>query len=118
MQTKVSAGLPKNKKYDVVIVGGGLAGLSLAIQLARAHYAVIVFEKEQYPFHRVCGEYISLESWDFLNFLGVDLAALQVPVIRKLQVSAASGKLAGTCLMLHWRGWPEKQALSLKRIPG
>ncbi len=77
----------------MAIVGGGLAGLALAIQLARGPYSVVLFEKEEYPFHRVCGEYISLESWDFLNFLGVDLAAFQVPVIRKLQVSSVSGKL-------------------------
>jgi 2-polyprenyl-6-methoxyphenol hydroxylase-like FAD-dependent oxidoreductase len=79
--------------FDAAIVGGGLAGLSLAIQLSRAGHSVIVFEKERYPFHRVCGEYISLESWDFLNGLGVDLTAMQVPIIRKLQVSSPSGKL-------------------------
>jgi len=77
----------------VAITGGGLAGLSLGIQLARANYSIILFEKENYPFHRVCGEYISLESWDFLNYLGVDLAAFHVPVIRKLQVSSITGKL-------------------------
>ena len=52
--------------YDLAIVGGGLAGLALSIQIAREGYRVILFEKEQYPLHRVCGEYISLESWDFL----------------------------------------------------
>ncbi|HZG25248.1 MAG TPA: FAD-dependent oxidoreductase, partial [Chitinophagaceae bacterium] len=46
--------------YDVAIVGGGLAGLSLSIQMAKQGYSTILFEKEQYPFHRVCGEYISL----------------------------------------------------------
>ena len=55
--------------YDLAIVGGGLAGLSLSIQMAKAGYRVILFEKEQYPFHRVCGEYISLESWDFCKAL-------------------------------------------------
>jgi len=33
----------------------------------RKGFSVIVSEKEQYPFHKVCGEYISLESWDFLK---------------------------------------------------
>jgi flavin-dependent dehydrogenase len=76
----------------VAIVGGGLAGLALSIQLARQGHSVIVFEKEQYPFHRVCGEYISLESWDFLTGLGIDLAGMNVPIIKKLQVSAVNGK--------------------------
>ena len=47
---------------DCGIVGGGLAGLTLAIQLADAGYAVVLFEKEKYPFHKVFGEYISMES--------------------------------------------------------
>lgn len=80
------------KLYDVAIVGGGLAGLALSIQLGRQGYSVILFEKEQYPFHKVCGEYISLESWDFLHELGIDLTALQVPIIKKIKISAANGK--------------------------
>lgn len=79
--------------YDVAIVGGGLAGLSLAILLTRQNYKVILFEKEKYPFHRVCGEYISLESWDFLKGLGIALDQLQLPAIRNLQVSSPNGNL-------------------------
>ncbi len=79
--------------YDTAIVGGGLAGLAMSIQLARLGHSVVLFEKEQYPFHRVCGEYISLESWDFLTGLGVDLDAIKVPIITQLEVSAVNGKL-------------------------
>ncbi len=59
-----------------------------------------MFEKEQYPFHKVCGEYISLESWDFLNDLGIDLDAINVPIITKLQVSSVNGKLLEQSLPL------------------
>ena len=82
-----------NPIYDTGIIGGGLAGLALSIQLARKGHHIILFEKEQYPFHKVCGEYISLESWDFLIELGVDLEAIKVPVISKLEISAENGKL-------------------------
>lgn len=78
--------------YDLAVIGGGLAGLSLSIQIARAGYSVILFEKEKYPFNRVCGEYISNESWNFLESLGLDLNALNVSRIKRLQVSDCKGK--------------------------
>ena len=79
--------------YDLAIIGGGLAGLTLAIQGADAGYRVILFEKETYPFHKVCGEYISMESRDFLVRCGVPLADWSLPVIDRLQVSDTKGKL-------------------------
>ncbi len=82
----------KTVTYDIAIVGGGLAGLSLAIQAAKAGYSTALYEKEVYPFSKVCGEYISLESKDFLASLGVDIDALQLPVINKLNVTDVAGK--------------------------
>jgi menaquinone-9 beta-reductase len=79
------------KYYDVGIVGGGLAGLSASIVLARAGYSVVLFEKETYPFHKVCGEYISLESWDFLTSLGLELDQLNVPLINTLFLTSPDG---------------------------
>lgn len=76
---------------DVVIIGGGLAGLSLAIQLSKAGRSVTLYEKEKYPFHRVCGEYISNESRKFLCELDLDINAMQLPEINTLMVSAPSG---------------------------
>ena len=77
--------------FTVAIVGGGLAGLSLSILLARAGHKVVLFEKEKYPFHKVCGEYISMDSWNFLEKLGLNLAQLNVPLIKKLLVSSPNG---------------------------
>lgn len=77
---------------DLVVVGGGLAGLSLSIQMARAGYRVILYEKENYPFHRVCGEYISMESWPFLKELGIPLDEMNLPIINTLEVSGTDGR--------------------------
>ena len=79
------------QQYDIGIVGGGLAGLSLAILAADAGYNVVLFEKEQYPFHKVCGEYISFESYDFLDRLGLPLHKWNLPAIKKLLVTDIKG---------------------------
>jgi flavin-dependent dehydrogenase len=83
----IDAGIP----YDVAIIGGGLSGLSLSILLSKAGYKTILFEKEKYPFHRVCGEYISMESWKFIEGLGLDLSTYNLPIIKKLIVSSPNG---------------------------
>jgi len=78
--------------YDVAIAGGGLAGLALSIQLVRAGWRVVLFEKESYPFHKVCGEYISMESREFLTGLGLPLAEWKLPVIERLLVTSSNGE--------------------------
>lgn len=87
-------------KYDVAIVGGGLAGLASAILLRRKGYTVILVEKEQYPFHKVCGEYISLESRGFLSSLGLSLDSWNLPLIDTLELTAPNGNQFRTSLPL------------------
>ena len=82
---------PVSRSYDAIIAGGGLAGLALSIQLAGAGYTVALLEKEAYPYHKVCGEYVSLESWNFLEELGLPLSDWNLPIIRQLLVSAPDG---------------------------
>lgn len=88
------------KIYPCAIIGGGLGGLCLAIQLAQQGMEVVLFEKNSYPQHRVCGEYISMESWDFLTELGVPLADFQLPIIKQLGISAESGFMLQSSLAL------------------
>jgi flavin-dependent dehydrogenase len=81
-----------DKEFDIAIIGGGLAGLSLSIQCAEAGYSTILFEKENYPFHKVCGEYISNESLPFLERLGVPISSWGLPSITDLNISAPNGR--------------------------
>jgi menaquinone-9 beta-reductase len=80
------------QSYQVAIIGGGLAGLTLSIQLVKQQISVVLFEKKTYPFHKVCGEYISLESKSFLERCGFDFNAFDIPIIKQLKVSAPNGK--------------------------
>jgi flavin-dependent dehydrogenase len=76
----------------IVIVGGGLAGLISSIRLQRAGLECVLIEKKSYPFHRVCGEYISNEAAPFLKSMNLYPDEFSPPQISRFQLSAVSGK--------------------------
>lgn len=75
-------------------MGGGLSGLIAANYLASANIQVAVFEKKEYPFHRVCGEYISNEVVPFLKSLDILPVDFKLPNIQKLQLTSVNGRSA------------------------
>ncbi|CAH0995013.1 hypothetical protein EMA8858_01133 [Emticicia aquatica] len=85
-------------QYDTIIIGGGLGGLVASIQLARQNFNVLLIEKYAYPFHKVCGEYISNEVKSFLESLGLDLDDIGATKIQRFQLSAVNGKSIETRL--------------------
>ena len=94
--------LPKVKVYDVIIIGGGLAGLTAALHLSKYPFSILVIEKHKYPHHKVCGEYLSHEVVPYLNHLGV---VLPNPVnIKTLQLSTVRGTTLTTPLPLGGLG--------------
>ncbi len=76
---------------QVAIIGGGLAGLACSIRLARAGIKVILIEKNTYPFHKVCGEYISNEALDYVKSLGVNPFDFGAVSLDKFWLSSPSG---------------------------
>jgi menaquinone-9 beta-reductase len=86
--------------YDIIIIGGGLAGLISSIQLSKGGKKVLLIEKKEYPFHRVCGEYISNEVRPFLASFGLDFSTLGIKEISKFQFTSPSGRVLETELDL------------------
>lgn len=89
-----------NLTTDIIIIGGGLAGLVSAIHLSKAGLAVTVIEKNEYPKHKVCGEYISNEVLPYLQSLGVDPLTIGAKKINRFLLSTTRGKTIETKLPL------------------
>ena len=79
--------------FDVIIVGGGLAGLTSAIHLSKREKRVLLIEKNEYPKHKVCGEYISNEVLPYLNSLGIDPISEGAKKITKVHISTIKSNL-------------------------
>lgn len=77
---------------DVAIIGGGLAGLINAILLSRSGLSVVLFEKRNYPSHKVCGEYISNEVLPFLTRNELFPKEVEVSRLSKFQLSSTNGR--------------------------
>lgn len=60
-----------NAAYDAVILGGGPAGATAAILLARAGWSVVLLERKPFPRRKVCGEYLSATNLALFDRLGL-----------------------------------------------
>ena len=66
--------------------------MASALGLAKAGLRVTLVEKKAYPFHRVCGEYVSNEVLPFLRALGADVSSLGPARISRFRLSSPTGK--------------------------
>ena len=62
--------------HDAIIVGGGLAGSTLAAALARAGRNVVLLEKSAAAHDKMCGDFLSHEALHYLSKSGIDYTAL------------------------------------------
>lgn len=71
MSQKVVLSGEKRAKYDVAIIGAGLAGSLLATLMAQQGWRVLLLEKARFPRHKVCGEFLSPEAQQVLLNAGL-----------------------------------------------
>jgi flavin-dependent dehydrogenase len=85
---------------DVVIVGAGPAGSTAAIVLARAGLNVQLLEKDEFPRHKLCGEFLSGDGTDILRSLQLEgaLRAFGAIEIRHCVLTSPTGRRFGADL--------------------
>ena len=85
---------------DVIVIGGGLAGLCNAIHLSKLGKKVLLIEKNEYPKHKVCGEYISNEVLPYLDFLEVNPFDFGAVKINNFELSTRKNNIISAKLPL------------------
>jgi len=91
---------------EVLVVGGGPAGAATACWLAKSGCEVMVLERSSGAHHKVCGEFLSVETQAHLSRLAIDPAGFGAMPIREVVLYAGS-RVAVTALPFR--------ALSLSR---
>lgn len=66
------------RSADVIIIGAGIAGSSCAIELARQGHRTLLLDRQQFPRHKTCGEFMSPETREMLEHLGIHLLKQQI----------------------------------------
>jgi flavin-dependent dehydrogenase len=94
---------------DVIVIGGGLAGCSMAVQLARRGHGVLLLESEVYPVHKLCGEFLSPEVRGLFRELGVEdeIDGAKPASIRRVAITTRDGR--------EWRANLPGEAIGLSR---
>jgi flavin-dependent dehydrogenase len=97
---------------DVIIVGGGLAGLASAVHLSKKGLTVLLIEQNKYPKHKVCGEYISNEVLHYLKALDfnpfdhgakkITKLTLSTPQSRAVSIQLPSGGFSISRYCMDW----------------
>ncbi|MFC0215868.1 NAD(P)/FAD-dependent oxidoreductase [Paenibacillus chartarius] len=92
------------ERYDVVIAGAGIGGTALAGALASRGWRVIAIDRDDFPRHKVCGEFLSPEAGRMLAKLGVDLPPDSETAPRRLTAARLHAEGGGGPLVVPLPG--------------
>src|SRR5436190_9706971 len=76
-------------KYDVIVMGGGPAGSTIASILAREGRSVVLFEKARFPRHHI-GESLMTDTYQTFERMGLLDKLKASPFVRKYSVQFAN----------------------------
>ena len=83
--------MENNCEWDIIIVGGGLGGLTTALHLSKNNVKVCLIEKNSFPHHKVCGEYVSNEVLPYLQSLDIHPFDNGAKKIEKFEITNSKG---------------------------
>lgn len=79
--------------YDLIIAGAGPAGSACAITAVQSGARVLLLEKDHFPRHKVCGEFVSPESLRLLDSLLEGKAFDALPEITSARIFLGTQRL-------------------------
>jgi flavin-dependent dehydrogenase len=90
----MALGIEQGSLYDVAVVGAGPAGSSMAAALAERGWHVLLVERDEFPRHKVCGEFISPEAQGTLHRLGLyeEIAARKPIPLNAVKISSCRSR--------------------------
>lgn len=81
------------QQADIVVLGGGIGGSSMACVLAALGWNTVLLDKSRFPRHKTCGEFLSPESRGILTALGLGEAidSMGYSMMDKVRLHTAKG---------------------------